>query len=160
MVMRVHTLLGRFQQGFQQTEGSQIGAVWLQKGNGRRGLLTLNGFLLRWTIKHWASTPLCSFNSMVTCESPSELTPRSTPLPSLELSGTSGQCFLDTPEIAPCPIDKVKDPEKGQPAHTPGALNDASPVSQGDDALNIVSDTIRYVTPEEDKRVLRKIDRQ
>ncbi|KAJ3526207.1 hypothetical protein NMY22_g10260 [Coprinellus aureogranulatus] len=93
---------------------------------------------------------------MVTTKSPSESTPRSTPL----AGKLAVQRSSSTPEITSLsPIQEHEDSEKAQHASTPRGVDDGSPAIQGDDALNIVSDTIRYVTPEENKRVLRKIDR-
>ncbi|TEB15049.1 hypothetical protein FA13DRAFT_1759297 [Coprinellus micaceus] len=80
--------------------------------------------------------------------------------PLTESPTTSLRCSSTTPNIIVSSSDKIEDPEKAPPALEPSTSTDASPTIQGDDALNIVSDTIRYVTPEENRRVLRKIDRQ
>ncbi|TEB31486.1 allantoate permease [Coprinellus micaceus] len=79
--------------------------------------------------------------------------------PLTESPTTSLRCSSTTPNIIVSSSDKIEDPEKAPPALEPSTSTDASPTIQGDDALNIVSDTIRYVTPEENRRVLRKIDR-
>ncbi|KAF6756796.1 allantoate permease [Ephemerocybe angulata] len=52
-----------------------------------------------------------------------------------------------------------RDPEKSEAILATRPTTARSPSGKGDDALNILSDKIRHVTPEENKRVLRKIDR-
>lgn len=52
-----------------------------------------------------------------------------------------------------------RDPEKSEAILATRPTTARTPSGKGDDALNILSDKIRHVTPEENKRVLRKIDR-
>ncbi|KAJ3504769.1 hypothetical protein NMY22_g17812 [Coprinellus aureogranulatus] len=77
---------------------------------------------------------------MVTTKSPSESTPRSTPL----AGKLAVQRSSSTPEITSLsPFQEHEDSEKALHASTPRVVDDGSPAIQGDDALNIVSDTIR-----------------